>query len=178
MLVRNAVVLGSIVFAKLGNIWVESGSNAKQITDTGRDSMPSWSPDGQWIYFIETVSQRGLFPSLGSPRYYTLTYPTLERMHPDGSGREKLLTGLYRAGGGSYQWFYWLREPVVSPDAHTVALLSDGTDPTRTDVVLAAQRSPRCHVVAISRSFWRATLSSGPPNEPERAWRCRPVGIS
>jgi Tol biopolymer transport system component len=29
-----------------------------------------------------------------------------------------------------------LREPVVSPDGHTIALVSDGPDPTRNDVVL------------------------------------------
>lgn len=129
-------VLGSIVFAKLGNIWVETDFKATQITDTGRDSMPSWSSDGQWIYFIESAEQRGLFPSQGSARYYTLTYPILTRVHPDGKGREPLLSGLYKAGGGSYQWFYWLRQPVLSPDGRTIALVSDGPDPTRSDVVL------------------------------------------
>jgi Tol biopolymer transport system component len=134
----NPTVAGSIVFAKAGNLWIESDFKAKQITSTGRDSMPSWSPDGAWIYFIETVEQRGLFPSQGGggARYYTLTYPILTRIHPDGSGRDQLLSGLYKAGGGSYQWFYWIRQPVVSPDGHTVALLSDGPDPTRSDVVL------------------------------------------
>jgi Tol biopolymer transport system component len=134
----NPKVAGSIVFAKAGNIWIESDFKAKQITNTGRDSMPSWSPDGEWIYFIETVLQRGLFPSQGGggARYYSLTYPILTRIHPDGSGREQLLSGLYKAGGGSYQWFYWIRQPVVAPDGHTVALVSDGPDPTRSDVVL------------------------------------------
>jgi dipeptidyl aminopeptidase/acylaminoacyl peptidase len=129
-------VLGSIIFAKQGNIWIEEGSKARQITNTGRDSMPSWSPDGQWIYFIESAEQRGLFPSQGSARYYTLTYPILTRIHPDGTGRAPLLSGLYKAGGGSYQWFYWLREPEMSPDGRTIALVSDGPDPTRSDVVM------------------------------------------
>ena len=61
---------------------------------------------------------------------------TITRVHPDGKGREKLFSGLYRAGGGSYQWFYWIRQPVLSPDGSTIALVSDGPDPTRSDVVL------------------------------------------
>ena len=24
--------------------------------------MPSWSPDGQWIYYIESVHDQGYFP--------------------------------------------------------------------------------------------------------------------
>jgi Tol biopolymer transport system component len=126
---------GTIVFAKQGNIWIQSGADATQITDTGQDSMPSWSPDGQWIYFIQTASSRGLYPTEGAARFYTLTYPILTRVHPDGTARQKLLSGLYKAGG-NYQWFYWLRQPVLSPDGHTVALFSDGPDPTRNDVVL------------------------------------------
>jgi hypothetical protein len=129
-------VPGSIVFAKQGNLWVESNYSATQITDTGHDSMPSWSADGQWIYFIETVEQRGLFPAQGAARYYTLTYPVLTRIHKDGTGRQALFSGLYKAGGGQYQWFYWMRQPVVSPDGKTVALVTDGPDPTRSDVVL------------------------------------------
>ncbi len=133
----NPNVPGTLAFAKQGNIWVESDFKAKQITDTGRDSMPSWSPDGTWIYFIETVQQRGLFPSQGGggARYYSLTYPVLTRVHPDGKGREAIFSGLYKAGGGAYQWFFWMRQPVLGPDGHTIALVSDGPDPQRSDVV-------------------------------------------
>jgi len=158
-------VLGSIVFAKQGNLWVESNFKATQITDTGRDSMPSWTSDGRWIYFIESAEQRGLFPAQGAARYYTLTYPTLTRIHPDGSGREPLLTGLYKAGGGSYQWFYWLRQPVVSPDGGTVALLSDGPDPTRSDVVLQLLDTK-------TRKLTKVPVGENPPlGHQDVAWR-------
>jgi len=130
-------VPGSIVFAKQGNIWIQSGDTATQVTDTGRDSMPSWAPDGKWIYFVESAVGEGLFPQNGAPRHYTLTYPILTRVHPDGTGRQKIADGRYRTGpGNGYEWFYWLREPVLSPDGHTLALFSDGPDPTRSDVVL------------------------------------------
>ncbi len=158
-------VLGSIVFAKQGNIWVESNFKATQVTDTGRDSMPSWSSDGQWIYFIESAEQRGLFPSQGSARYYTLTYPILTRVHPDGSGRQQMTSGLYKAGGGSYQWFYWLRQPAVSPDGTTVALLSDGPDPTRSDVVLQ-------FFDTRTRKLTKAPVAENPPlGHQDVAWR-------
>jgi TolB protein len=160
-------VPGSIVFAKQGNIWVETDFKATQITDSGRDSMPSWSPDGQWIYFIETVSQRGLFPSQGGggARYYTLTYPILTRIHPNGKGREPLLSGLYKAAGGAYQWFYWIRQPAVSPDERTIALVSDGPDPTRSDVVLQFYDT-------VTGKLTKAPVGENPPlGHQDVVWR-------
>ena len=129
---------GSFVFAKKGNIWVETAGVAHQITVGGDASMPSWSPDGQWIYYIETVRGRGYFPNVGtSPVYYSMTYPILWRIHPDGTAGRRLTDGVYHTGpGGSWTWFYWLREPVMSPNGHTIALVSDAPDPTRSDVVL------------------------------------------
>ena len=128
-------VPGTLVYVKQGNIWTQSGSTATQITTSGQGSMPSWSPDGRWIYYIETTQEGGYFPGGGSgPTRYLMDVPTLTRVRPDGSGAEKLLSGKYQAG--PYTWFYWLREPRVSPDGRTVALLSDAPDPNRNDVVL------------------------------------------
>lgn len=131
----RADVPGSIVYVKQGSIWIQSGTSARRLTRTGRDTMPSWSPDGDWIYFIRTVSERGLFPAQGDPSFYTLTYPLLMRIRPDGSAEpEQLATGKYKTG--RYTWFYWMRQPVVSPNGRTVALVSDAPDPTRTDLVV------------------------------------------
>ena len=53
----------------------------------------------------------------GFERYYDLRYPILTRIRPDGSGREALLSGLYRSGpSGRQTWFYFMRDPAVSPD--------------------------------------------------------------
>src|SRR5256885_1959096 len=46
----------------------------------------------------------------------------------------RLLTG--RSVQGSSTWFYWLREPVPSPDGKTVTLVSDGPTPLQSDIVL------------------------------------------
>jgi hypothetical protein len=131
-------VPGSFVFAKKGNIWLETAGAAKQITSGGDASMPSWSPDGQWIYYIQTLTGRGYFPNTGTnPVYYNMTYPVLWRVHPDGSAPHRLTDGVYHPGPrGSWTWFYWLRQPVPSPNGHTIALVSDAPDPASSDVVL------------------------------------------
>jgi Tol biopolymer transport system component len=126
---------GTLVFVKQGNLWTQTGNKAVQITTSGHGSMPTWSPDGQWIYYIESVDDMGYFPGGGQPAVrYAMSYPVLTRIHPDGSGAQKLLSGRYRQG--PYTWFFWIRQPRVSPDGRTVAIVSDGPDPTRSDVVL------------------------------------------
>jgi Tol biopolymer transport system component len=135
------VMKGTIVYAKGGSIWLQDKSGARQLTnpgdqsDPGVDSMPSFTPDGQWIVYVQTRSKRVLFRLNGrAAAYYTATYPIVYRIHLDGTGRQQLATGLYRTG--NYQWWYWMRQPVMSPNGHTLALFSDGPDPTASNVVL------------------------------------------
>jgi dipeptidyl aminopeptidase/acylaminoacyl peptidase len=135
------VMRGSIVYAKAGNLWIEDASGARQLTSPSTpddkivDSMPAFTPDGKWIVYVETRSTRVLFKlGVHPPSYYTATYPLIYRIKPDGTGRQQLATGLYKTG--RYQWWYWLRQPVMSPNGHTLALFSDGPDPTASNVVL------------------------------------------
>jgi Tol biopolymer transport system component len=129
------VVPGSFLYVKQGSIWVQQGNETRRLTTTGKDSMPSWSPDGEWVYFIRTEKGRGYFPSQGRAVYYTMLYPNLMRIRADGSGEPELLhSGRYKSG--KYTWFYWLRQPVLAPDLRTIALVSDAPDPTESDVVL------------------------------------------
>ena len=135
------IMKGTIVYAKAGSLWIQDAAGARQLTnpstqdDPGSDSMPSFTPDGQWIVYVETRSMRVLFRlNLRAPAYYTATYPIVYRIKPDGTGRQQLATGLYKTG--SYRWWYWMRQPVMSPNGHTLALFSDGPDPTRSNVVL------------------------------------------
>ena len=127
---------GSIVYAKAGNIWRQTGTNVVQLTTGGTDSMPTWSADGQWIYYIRITPGAGKFPSGGyqARTWYDLETPSLLRMKPDGSGTQRLLTGRYVQGNST--WFFWLRQPVPSPDGNTVAVVSDGPNPLQSDVVL------------------------------------------
>ncbi len=127
---------GSITYAKAGNIWIQTAKEVHQLTKTGNDSMPTFSADGRWIYFIRTVTTGGKFPTGGvqNPSWYDLITPGLLRIHPDGTGVERLLTGKYTQG--TNEWFYWLRQPVPSPDGKTVTVISDGPNPLQSDIVV------------------------------------------
>lgn len=126
---------GSIVYAKTGNIWVQTGKDVKQLTGSGLDSMPSFSPDGAWIYFIRQAPGRGLFPVNGRLNWYDLQTPEIIRVKSDGTGDAEAIVG-GRVKKGKSLWFFWMREPVLSPDGHTIAVVSDGTDPLSNDVVM------------------------------------------
>ena len=131
----EAVFPGSIVYVKAGNIWIQTEETARQLTTGGRDSMPSWSPDGRSIYFIRTSRSSGKWFARGELRTYDMTVPSLMRVDVDGSGEaESIKSGKFKKGGRT--WFYWIRQPVVSPDGKTVAVVSDAPNPDDRDVVL------------------------------------------
>jgi Tol biopolymer transport system component len=126
---------GSLLYVKDGNIWVQSGDQARQLTSGGLDAMPTWSPDGASIYFVRVKHESGRWPSAGITRTYNLAVPSLVRIKADGSGEpEVLLTG--RVKRGSNTWSYFIREPSISPDGRTAAIITDGPDPTRSDIVV------------------------------------------
>jgi dipeptidyl aminopeptidase/acylaminoacyl peptidase len=128
-------VPGGIVYVKAGNVWIQSGRQARQLTTSGIASMASWAPDGKSVFYVETRSERGLAPFGSTGRTYVMSVPTVMRMAADGSGQPQVIT-TGRVQRGRYTWFYWIRDPVLSPDGRTVAMVSDGTDPTTTDVVV------------------------------------------
>ena len=128
-------VPGSIVYAKAGNIWIQTGKDAHQLTSGGNDSMPSWAPDGTAVYFIRTVDGVGSWPVAGIVRGYQMTTPSVMRVKSDGSGKPELvLSGKVSRNGRT--WHAWIRQPVLSPDGRTLALVSDRPDPLNSDVVL------------------------------------------
>lgn len=130
-------ILGSILYVKAGNLWLQHGAKATAITSGGHDSMASFSADGQWIYFIRTVDEGGLWRISGQVRRYGLATPSLMRLRVDGTGEpEPLLLG--KIVSGQYSWSYFLRQPVVSPDGSLIVVVTDGPDPTKSDVVLKA----------------------------------------
>jgi TolB protein len=126
---------GAIVYAKAGNIWVQQGGDARQLTSGGQDSMPSWAPDGQSVYFVRTMEEQGLWPAQGTDRHYRMDVPSLMRVGLTGSAEPRvLLTG--RIKRDTRSWFYWIRQPTLSADGKTIAMISDGPDPTEWDSVL------------------------------------------
>ena len=128
-------VPGSLLYAKDGNIWVQSGEQARQLTNSGTDAMPTWSPDGATVYYVHDASGSGKWITNGEIRTYNLSIPSLLQVGADGTGAPKsVLSG--RVKSGSYTWSAFIREPAISPDGRTAALITDGPDPTRSDIVL------------------------------------------
>jgi dipeptidyl aminopeptidase/acylaminoacyl peptidase len=104
------------------------------LTTGGKDSMPTWSPDGDSIYFVRVKTESGKWPSAGVIRTYNLAVPSLLRIKADGSGTpEVLLTG--RLTKGTNTWSYFIREPSITPDGLSAAIITDGPDPTKSDIV-------------------------------------------
>ena len=131
----RANVPGSIMYVKDGNLWVQSGDKARQLTSGGAQSMPTWSPDGTSIYFVKTTAETGRWPSAGVIRTYNLSVPSLVKLPADGTGTPQvLLTGHLKKGSNT--WSYFIREPTISPDGTTAAIVTDGPDPTRSDIVV------------------------------------------
>jgi Tol biopolymer transport system component len=132
---EEATFDGSIVYAKGGNIWIQTDDGATQLTDGGADSMPSWSPDGEWVVYIHTVRDEGRWPERGVPTAYILDIPRLMRVRADGTGEpERLATGRFKKGSNVYA--YWIRQPVLSPDGTSIAVVSDAPNPDESTVVL------------------------------------------
>ncbi len=132
---EEATFGGSIVYAKGGNVWVQTDEAVKQVTDNGGDSMPSWSADGEWIVFIRSKGMVGYWPLNGRGRFYDIVVPDLMRVRADGSGEpERLATG--RVKDGRLEWSAHMRQPVLSPDGGTIALVTDAPNPGDTNVVL------------------------------------------
>ena len=132
---EEATFLGSIVYAKAGNIWVQTDQGATQLTDGGGASMPSFSADGRWVTYIQTTQERGKWPVRGNPSWYDISLNDLMRVSAAGTGKpQRLLSGRVRSG--SLRWSAWMRQPILSPDGKTVALVTDAPKPDESNVVL------------------------------------------
>ena len=132
---EEAAFEGSIVYAKAGNIWVQTNEDASQLTSSGGDSMPSWSADGSSILYIRSKDEIGLWPVRGRNGRYDISVPDLMRLKADGSAEpERLATGFVK--DGRLEWSAWMRQPVLSPDGTTIALVTDAPDPGDSNVVL------------------------------------------
>jgi Tol biopolymer transport system component len=155
---------GSIVYAKAGNIWVQTGKDVKQLTKGGDDSMPSWSPDGTSIYFIRTASGDGRWPAGGVLRDYALNTPSVMQVKADGSADPvRVLSGKVSLNGRT--WQSWIREPVVSPDGTTLAMVSDRPNPSVSDVVL------QLYDLASKKSTIPKVAETPPLGHQDPTWR-------
>jgi dipeptidyl aminopeptidase/acylaminoacyl peptidase len=128
-------VPGTIVYAKAGNIWLQAGGEATQLTKSGTDSMPSFSGDGSTVYFVRTREVEGAWSVNGEMKDYRLDVPAIMRMPVAGGTAEKVADGLVDPPG-RLKWNGFIQGPVISPNGATIAMTSDLPDPTRSDVTL------------------------------------------
>jgi Tol biopolymer transport system component len=155
---------GSIVYAKAGNIWVQADKQAHELTTGGNDSMPSWSPDGSTIYFVRTVNAVGHWPANGVIREYQMTVPSIMQVKADGTATPtQVLGGKVSKNGNT--WQAWIREPVLSPDGHTLAMVSDRPDPSLSDVVL------QFYDLATKKSTIPTLPETAPLGHQDPTWR-------
>jgi Tol biopolymer transport system component len=131
---------GTLVYAKDGNVWIQSNGQALQLTSAGTDSMPSFSPDGATVYFVRTRPLRGVWDLCanftlcpkgvhGTGNGFYMDVPSLMSVATTGGDPTTLLDGLVHPSG-SRKIMGFIREPVLSPDGRTIAIASDLPDPT------------------------------------------------
>jgi Tol biopolymer transport system component len=130
-----ADVPGSIVYVKAGNVWLQSGRTARQLTSSGRDSMATFAPDGQSVFFVRTREADGYWFVDGVGKEYRLEIPSIMRIPIEGGDATRVLDGIVDPPGRR-KWQGWIQGPVVSPDGRTIAMATDLPDPTTSDVVL------------------------------------------
>jgi dipeptidyl aminopeptidase/acylaminoacyl peptidase len=131
----GVTVPGSIVYAKDGNIWIQSDGEATQLTDDGHDDQPSFSKDGSTVYFVRTRRMDGSWVVDGVNRGYKMTVPAIMKVAATGGPAEKVFDGLIDPAG-RLKWMGFIEGPVVSPNGATIAMASDLPDPTTSDVTL------------------------------------------
>jgi TolB protein len=114
---RGEALPGRLLFVEGGNLWLWQGDAGRQITSSGDSFQPAWSPDGQWIAYV----QRGT------------SYSDL-LMQPTAGGESLRLTqdgpdsSVY-----SYERVYasmWAFYPAFSPDGTTIAYASQASPPS------------------------------------------------
>lgn len=137
---------GTIVYVKDGNVWLQSDRTPQQLTKGGRDSMPTFSPDGKYVYFIRERDGNGRWPVNGVVRNYVLDIPALMRIPVTGGKATRLYDGIVD-GPGNLKWAGFLRNPAVSSDGRYIAVATDLPDPTRSDVLIKIYDTKRDRLV-------------------------------
>ena len=145
---EQATVPGTLLYVRDGNIWAVEGTHSTQLTNQGTDSSPTWSEDGQTIYFVQTELVRGRPTPWGKgtsrPASQSHYATDIMSMNADGSGRKRLFQSMFKTGQG--WWSTVAVQPDISPDGKTIVLVSDlgevpTSDTTLLSVLLATMSS-------------------------------------
>ena len=118
------------MYAKAGNIWVQTGKDAA--ADRQRRRLDAVVVAGRAVDLLhpDPATETGRWPVRGTAaRLRRSTIPDLMRVTADGSADPERLVDAAGSSKGSCTWFYWMRQPVVSPDGKTIALVTDAPEP-------------------------------------------------
>jgi len=168
---RKTNVRGTVLFVKAGNVWAASGTEVRQLSSAGADSSPAWTADGEWIYLIETRTKAGVrFVYQSGPSNYTLHYPVIVRMRPDGTKREDIADSLYKTGaGGRYTYHVWYLQPAPDPKGSRIAVVSDGPDPLGRDPVIQLMSAEGGKLTSLKLPFTPQLGLADPTWRPDGA---------
>ncbi len=111
-------VPGTLVYAKDGNIWIQTAGSARQLTSGGHDSMPAFSPNGASVYFVRTRHLDGKWSLGGVVKDYRLDVPSLMVVPTTGGDAKRVLDALVNPPG-NLKWIGFIREPSSRPTAAT-----------------------------------------------------------
>jgi Tol biopolymer transport system component len=172
---EQATVSGTLLYVRDGDIWAVNGTSSSQLTSKGTDSSPTWSEDGQTIYFVQTKLERGR-PSPwgrlpGRPNSMTHFATDIMSMNADGSDRTRLFTSMRRVDKGF--WSTVAIQPDISPNGKTLVLASDlgavpTTDISLASVLLATMTAGGKNLKTMGIDSFRATY--GPLGHNDPAW--------
>ena len=126
---------GTLVFVKQGNLWTQTGNKATP-DHVERRGFDAELVARRTVDLLHRERPRpGLLP--GRQQRPESLHHGLSGADPDPSRRQRCGEAAQRPlPPGPYTWFFWIRQPGVAPDGRTVAITSDGPDPTKSDVVL------------------------------------------
>ena len=164
----EAAFPGSIVYAKAGNIWIQTGKDVRQLTTSGngldavvvagRDA-GLLRPHGQRDRDVAVAGQAHPLPDDRAERDASST-PTAAAS-PSASSTAGSARAASSGSSGS-------ASPVASPDGKTLALVSDAPDPTKSDVILQTYDLARKKSTDPQRLRDRAAGPPGPGVEAGR----------
>ena len=159
---EGGAFLGRIVYAKAGNVWVQTDQGATQLTDGGARRCPRGRPRQLGHLHPDSRGQIGKWPLRGVATVVRHSdFKELMRIRADGTGEpQRLLSGRVRQC--SLRWSAWMRQPVLSPDGNTIALVTMRPQPDDSNVVLQFYDIKRKRLTRAGVARSRRARPSGP----------------
>ena len=115
-------VQGSLVYVKAGNLWIQTGNTARQLTRTAATRSRRGAGRKLGLLHRDTRDDRPI-PGRGGPQAVRPQVPDPDA-HPSGRVRTRggPLGPVQDRAGEGYTWFWFILDPAVSPDGTRLAV--------------------------------------------------------